>query len=614
MPTLGTELLSYTGNSGLAQGSGSPVVGAGDNNVINQTNRDLMMINHENNVMKWQQKQKDREAELKAIDAGQVETGDILPQDRKVVDDAQKKADDSFYKMVTITDKGSDAYKKAAIDYKSQLKATKDAATWAQYRKQGRDKLLQDKSGMTLKEDQDKVQQHIDEQDKQGFYDGQYTPYQKSLDYDAGKIISDGWEGVSPTGASTYAKKVTKVGPDGKETVTNTQTNAPLKGVKGQQAVSAGTGTPTAEDSSTSIVKRDGKVYSVTQNKVDFDKIKQNQLQSYTEGAGAFENQKMHLQAVQSLPDAQYEDYANHILTKVAQFDNDNQYQIGDPKYLDVKDLASKLGIDTTTGKRIPGSKIMLSTPDFAAYTALAAYNGSYAPKTETFLKDESEFDLKKGLNDANIFYKNALGTAALRKANAYAAHLGAKIKAIKSTEEQDKFIDNLYNRNLTAQKSLITGAPNAPGKVNFAPIDAQNSLPVLTFDGNNPKQLKPIGSTDIVDNAGHIIGYKGGHWNQEYQKNGKSLTPQQVADEYKDFLKNTPAVTVKKLGINSYDDYLKEAINNEIYDVKLIGENGSTDRKLSKAALKAISNKVTKKDQEGVFEEPPPQSEQAIE
>lgn len=608
--TIGSELLNYTGTAELGAGSGAAVVGTGDNNVINQTNRDLMMINHENNVMKWQQKQKDREKELAAIDAGQVQTGEILPQDRKIVEGEQKKADDAYYKMITITDKGSDAYKKAAIDYQSQLKKTKDAAVWGQYRFLGRTKLLQDKAGLSLKEDQDKVQSHIDEEDKQDFYNGQYAPYQKSLDYDADKIINDGWEGVNPTPSATTNRQTVKTSPDGKQTVTDTKTTAPLKGAKGAAAVPV-----TGEDVSTSIIKKDdGKVYQVTQSKIDFDNIRRNQLAKYTEGAGSFENQKLHLEAVQSLPDAQYEEYANHIITRAADYDNDKQLEPGDPDYIDVKSLASKLGIDPTTAKRIPGSKIMLTTPDFAAYTALAGYNGSYAPKTETFLKDESEFDLKKGLNDANIFYKNAIGNAALRKANAYANHLAAKVKAIKAIEEQDKFFDEIYNRNLTAQTSLIEGAPKTNGKVNFAPIQAQKSLPVFTFDGNNPKQLKPIGSTDILDNSGHIIGYNGGHYDQEYRKNGKPLLPQQIADEYKDFTEKNPKQVLDQLGIHSFDDYLKASIDNDIYDVKLIGENGSTDKKLSKAALKAISNKVTKKDQEGVFEEQAPQSEQAIE
>jgi len=71
------------------------------------------------------------------------------------------------------------------------------------------------------------------------------------------------------------------------------------------------------------------------------------------------------------------------------------------------------------------------------------------------------------------------------------------------------------------------------------------------------------------------------------------------LADNYNDFKK-----AAGKNWQGSMQDYIKEAIQQDLLDVKLIGENGATDKQISKAAQKAISNKVTKKDQEGVFME----------
>ena len=52
------------------------------------------------------------------------------------------------------------------------------------------------------------------------------------------------------------------------------------------------------------------------------------------------------------------------------------------------------------------------------------------------------------------------------------------------------------------------------------------------------------------------------------------------------------------------FDDYLKSAIKEGYFDVKIIGENGSTNRTVHTEALKALSNTNSKKGQDQPFYE----------
>jgi hypothetical protein len=95
------ELTSYTGNAGLGLGSnpGIPAISPNDNlKVINDTSRDIMLLDSERNMRLYNQKVKDRDALTELILKNQVEPGnveaDYLPQFM----DAKKKSEEAFQK------------------------------------------------------------------------------------------------------------------------------------------------------------------------------------------------------------------------------------------------------------------------------------------------------------------------------------------------------------------------------------------------------------------------------------------------------------------------------------------------------------------------------------
>lgn len=586
--TAGTEILNYQPNEKLGLGGNADIPAIySDNNVINQTGRDLMLLNHENNVNLWSQKIADRDKQLELIDKGQIATGRVLDRDKPWLKEREAQVDKSFEELVKQKP-GTDKYAEAYRNYQKNLTNYKDAVTVAQHNQLGVDTLNVAESKEPLAFKQKRIAEFRKKELSKpaGASVGSYIPV---LDYDADAINNWG-EGVvsgsvtsTPTG-TTEKVSVTDVAGKPSKTVT-TKTNAPLSG-KQPQAVGE-------------IIYKDGLPYSRTKQFIDFDKIKYNKISQYADDAGEqHENQENHRKAYETAPDNIYEPVMNRIIQRVKDYNSDKGLQQGDAGYLDPTETAKKLGIDPMTGKRT-GQRIMFSTPEFAALTALANYGGSYAPATDTLLKDQAELALKKDANDANEWYKRALGNAALKKANAYAGHMAAKVKALKDANEKEKFLDEIYNRNIIEQQKLVDSAGGS--KLGLTHIQAQNSLPVFTFDGSTPKQLRPIGATDVKDDAGHIVGYKGGYYRQQYVYNGKPLSVSQLWDKYSDFKDAAGSGWT-----GGFDEYLKEAIKNDWYDVKLIGENGATDRKLSRAAQIAISNKMTKKDQDGVFEPAP--------
>src|SRR4029078_6200956 len=95
------DLLSYQGNAGLGVGSNPqiPVVADKTNlDTINQTGRDIMLLDNERNIKIFQQKIKDRDELAKMILEDQVSTGDILPEYQPHFDKAKKAVEESFYK------------------------------------------------------------------------------------------------------------------------------------------------------------------------------------------------------------------------------------------------------------------------------------------------------------------------------------------------------------------------------------------------------------------------------------------------------------------------------------------------------------------------------------
>ena len=250
-----------------------------------------------------------------------------------------------------------------------------------------------------------------------------------------------------------------------------------------------------------------------------------------------------------------------------------------------------------------PDGKVILNeTPaSFAAKDALASIEGDYIQKSQkVFDKDIAEYMLDNKKADADALYKKLMGAAANKKANAYVANIHSQIKAREGEpEEQQTYLDDIWKRNLLQQKQLIT--PAGGNNIGQAKVENQNSLPLFTFDSNGkPTILKPIGGKEIVKNN-KLIGYEGGYYSQRYLQGGKPLELPNIWAMY-----NQDLPILKKMGFTGgVDEYLKGLIEDGVIDVKLVGANGASDKGINTNALKAISNPLTKKGQEGIFEIP---------
>lgn len=252
----------------------------------------------------------------------------------------------------------------------------------------------------------------------------------------------------------------------------------------------------------------------------------------------------------------------------------------------------------------MPDGKVVLDeTPaSFAAKDALASIEGDYVEKGQKRFDDKvAEYVLKNKIADADILFKKMKGANDAVKTRAYAANMYSQIKAREGNpEEQTKIADDVYTRNLLQQSKLIV--PFEGSKIAQAKIENKNSLPIFTFNSQGkPTLLAPKGGTPIKDKSGKIIAYEGGHWTQQYLE-GK--TPIELSNILTMYRQDLPEL--KKNGfVGGVDEYLKGLIKDGIVNVKLIGANGSSDKGINTSALKAISNPLTKKDQEGVFEMP---------
>ena len=500
MATIGSEILSYSGNplQGLGSNADVPAIYT-DYNVINQTGRDLMQMNQENNILKYKQKIADRDKQLEMIANGQVKTGEILEQDRPVIKQYQDKADKAFLEM---TKAGGINNKEAYLKYSNALKDLNDATTHAQYRWLGRKELEKEQSSQTLKSDQQAYQEHINNQDKKGFYSGDYKPFQKSLDYNADEIFKTGWNGVLGTPQTdTTNKQVVKTSPDGKQTTVDVKTTKPLTGTK------AGTAAPVeGADITTGIVKRNGKTYQVTQSQIDFNKIRQNQIAAYADENGKqFENQTKHREIFETAPDEVFEPYMQHIVKRVTDYNNDKGLVKGEVGYLDPNEIAQKLGLDAN-GKRT-GQKIMMSTPDFAALTALADYNGSYAPKSETWMQKEDEFDLKKQ-EEANKILAAKIAAGAKITAARYNKEGKIRVQELKNArgQQSETGLHNVFDDAVGMSTSNKDGTYTV--KVSDLPEGYQTFMGGIKVDATtgkttvSPLKPRPDGTYKISNGA----------------------------------------------------------------------------------------------------------------
>lgn len=598
----GNDLVGYLGSKELGLGSNANVPAIDPNanlNPIIDAGKNIMLLDAERNMNLFKQKIADRDKRLELFDKGQIASGNILEQDKPDYDNAKKKANDAFYKMV---DAGGINNQKAYAGYQDAVGDLQNTVTHAQERYTQMGLLKQDQAKETIPSKIQDYQKHIDEQNKKGF-NTFIDPYQHLLDFKNDEvtthILKDAMIGgaITPTATTDKTTTTTK---GGKTSTTQTETTGQAKG-KQPQAVS-------------NIVYKDGLPYNRTIQRLSLGKMNENAISGYFEPETGAQMDMLLKKMSSQLPPYQQKDALTYLIQRAEDYNKDNGFTEGvDQDAAPVSKYKKALGYDNGSGTVMPNPvtgkyDIGLSAPEFSALWTLGNHTGSYVSNTDTYMKDEAA-QSEKTLHD------RAMEGIGREKADAYANLTKFKLSTAKTAAQQNQALDDMFVRNLTEQKSLIEGLGN--DKYGLIDIQADKSLPVYTIEGTKPTLLKPIGAKDIHSTQptgknkdgspiygnpkDKIVGYKGGHYQQEYLFNGRPLATPQIETMYRNY-----ETGMKKKGkeAGGRDNFIRGLIANNVFNVKLTGENGSTDKQLSTAAQRIINNLDTKKGQTGVFDE----------
>ncbi len=180
------DLLSYQGNAGLGVGStpGAPApLGPNDNlKVINDTGRDIMLLDAERNTKLFQQKIEDRNALTKMILNNQVSAGEIDPKYHGEYDAAKADVEKAYDQW------GGDFNDaKGYRAYQDKVTHLQDVATHAQVNTLELKKLIQQRAEETLPWKQKELDAHIDQQKNKDFW-GHVDPFQKAFSFSVDPI------------------------------------------------------------------------------------------------------------------------------------------------------------------------------------------------------------------------------------------------------------------------------------------------------------------------------------------------------------------------------------------------------------------------------------------
>jgi len=184
---MAVNLLSYTGTPELGIGAGTAPVGPTNPNldVVNNTLRDILLLDNQRNVLLFQQKIRDRDQLTEMIMKNQVSSGDILPEYRQLFDQAEKQAEKAFQDWGgNLNDK--DGYRK----YQAAIQDLKDIAAHAQGKTMGLRALESDMAKETLPWKKEDMKRWYDKQKGQPFWEP-ITPYQQMFSFNMGDF--DPW-------------------------------------------------------------------------------------------------------------------------------------------------------------------------------------------------------------------------------------------------------------------------------------------------------------------------------------------------------------------------------------------------------------------------------------
>ena len=374
------SVTNYTGTENLGLGSNPQIPVSpktdylGDLSKISQN---LMMMDAERNMQLFNQKVKDRDVLLKLIDDNQVQSGNILPQYRADFDKQQKKAEEAYFAIKGINDlEGREKYNK-------ETAALKDVANYAQFKTLNYYKDADELAKVKNPTIQKKMKENLEGNVSKPLFDA-WGEYQQTFDLDIPAMNEFNLKGafVPKTGMATpevaTTDRTTAKTVNGKTTVTETQTTAPVKGMKNvvpQQAGGQGALSPFS---------------TVAGRRVDYKTILNNTSQGFlsTDEQQRYNQEQLRNQLETGDVRASM-NIIDNINKRITDYNTQNGFDENNP------DFVPKVNafLDPQKGKVIVNEQL----PDLAAKFSLANINGDYVEQDKTqFNKDIADYGLKK--------------------------------------------------------------------------------------------------------------------------------------------------------------------------------------------------------------------------
>lgn len=542
------ELLNYTGDAalGLASTPGIPAIGKDDLRIINDASRDMMIQDNERNIKIFGQKIADRDKLTSMIMADQVSTGDILPKYQGQFDQAKKDVEDKFYKW-----KGNYNDIRGFNEYKESVQHLRDVSAHAQGNTTEIKKLQQQSAAETLPRKKQEMEQWIDKQTTQDFWEP-VVPFQQLHDLNM----------------DTFGKFV--------QPVTTVETPDKAKPFE-----------------------------SFDVSKIDFNDIRRRALSGYINDLDqANDIDQLHTK-FQNYNQQGLNQALSAMDGQIEKYNKEMGYAPGDANFVDpVKTVKDDNG-NTVIGE---------SEVNFAAKYALAN-QAKYMTRTPKFQKDMATYDLglkkldmearKLGIegDKARAYVRNLDAktdkyyrenenerTNVIREYNDFINNVKPSgiVRTNRADQKELGKLDAVFLDDLPAGYQLINGpmlatktVTDKSGKTTTTPtgkVEVGQLQPFLTSD----KNPRPYYIPRYVDpNSGATVTL-----NDDAFKNGYN----QSKSKY-------PGL--------SYDDYIRALLKKGAIEMVLKGKNGSANFTSMSQSAKLINAQMAKKGQENVVNPP---------
>jgi hypothetical protein len=539
------DLLSYQGNAGLGLGSNPDInVPAVDNRVINDTMRNIMLLDNERNIRLWQQKVKDRDQLEALILNNQVSTGEIDPKDQKYFD-KQKAYVEKAYDAWGGNPNDTAGFRK----YQAAVTDLQNTATHAQTRWAGLKKQEQELSQETLPSKIKARQQWLQQQRDQPF-GSQIVPYQQLHDFSIDDINS----GVNPIKSSII------------------DPNNPIS-------------------------------YDVAT--VDYQDILKNKRNDYLNDKDKADSIDQFTDKLMKYNQPQLQKTLTAMDAKISQYNQDRGFKEGDEGYVNpVKvhknddgsviiaepktELAAKWALanqDQFVTKTPKFNKDILKGQYDKARLGLekqrnnilAARVGIEASKASAYVK-KLKAETEKIVNTAQ-----QEGTDIFKEYNSFIDNLNPKgitLKSVETGEPTGKQFDAIFMDQMPAGFQYINGpVVDTKGKVS-----AGRLIPFRTSEAKDSKTKENIGRPYYIPEY-------------VYPQTGEKLDLNKMPSD----MQEGYDAAKKATGINKAD-YVKILLKKGILELQLKGKNGTANYTSLAQSAKLINNQTTKKGQENVM------------